>query len=199
MNKVLRIIKKIKLRNLIILILLLSFSSYAWMIFVTKVSTGISAHVTSWNFDFVLGDAETTTEIVFDVEQIYPGMQDYVKEIRVRNNGEMAGKLSYEVKKIVILGTPYVVSETLTSEQLLQKMETEFPFHLQLAVDGETDNVIPAKGTKNVKFSLVWPYDSGNDELDTEWGENAYDYYKNNPGGYCVHIELILKVTQIQG
>ena len=56
MKKILSILKRIRLSSLLLLIVLLSFSSYAWMVFVAKVSTGLSAHVTAWDFDFKLGE-----------------------------------------------------------------------------------------------------------------------------------------------
>ena len=196
MSKLLKVLKRIKIKNLIILILMLSFSSYAWMIYVTRVSTGITAHVTSWNFDFVLEGDSTETDIIFDVEQIYPGMPDYVKSVKVRNNGEMSGELTYEIKKVIILGTPYEVSDSLTSQDLEDMLKTQFPFKIEMQVENSQNNVIAKDEIKNVDFTLVWPLDSGNDELDTKWGEDAYDYYKTNPDGACVHIELTLKIHQ---
>ena len=44
--------KYVKLRTLIILVVLLVFNSYAWFVFATRVSGGLSAHVTSWNVTF---------------------------------------------------------------------------------------------------------------------------------------------------
>lgn len=197
MKKVLGLFKRIKLSTLIWLILLLSFSSYSWMIYVSKVSTGISAHVTSWDVNFKVGQDSVTTEIIFDVEQIYPGMDDFTQQVIVNNNGELDGVLSYEIRKIEILGTTYEVSDSVTSDDLLAMMQSDFPFKLNVEVEGDATNVIPVNGTRNVNISLVWPLDSGNDELDTEWGQNAYQFYKDNDGEEtCIHIEMLLRVTQ---
>ena len=43
--------KYIKLRTLLILVVLLVFNSYAWFVFATKVSGGLTAHVTSCNIN----------------------------------------------------------------------------------------------------------------------------------------------------
>ena len=53
MSKFIKILKKIKIRNIIILIVLLMFNTYAWFIYTTKVSTDLTAHVSAWNVDFV--------------------------------------------------------------------------------------------------------------------------------------------------
>ena len=80
-NVILAIIKKIKPSTLIIAILLLMFNSYAWFIYATKVEVGFTAHVTSWNVEFDVGQGEeSSTNIVIDLERIYPGMEDYEKE-----------------------------------------------------------------------------------------------------------------------
>ena len=53
MQKLIKIMKKIKIKNILILILLLLFNTYAWFIYTTKVSTDLTAHVSAWNVDFV--------------------------------------------------------------------------------------------------------------------------------------------------
>lgn len=198
MKKILSIIKRIRLSSLLLLIVLFAFGSYSWMVFVTKVSTGLSAHVTAWDFDFVSGDDEVSTEIIFNVDQIYPGMDDFLQVVTIKNNGELAGELTFEIKKMVILGQTYEQSETITAQDLMDMMKNDFPFEITVSVDGQDNNIIGVGGATNVNIKLIWPFESGNDELDTKWGEDAYEFYKNNPDGTSVHIELLLKIMQIQ-
>ena len=198
MKKILSIIKRIRLSSLLLLIVLFAFGSYSWMVFVTKVSTGLSAHVTAWDFEFVSGDDEVSTEIIFNVDQIYPGMDDFLQVVTIKNNGELAGELTFEIKKMVILGQTYEQSETITAQDLMDMMKNDFPFEITVSVDGQDNNIIGVGGATNVNIKLIWPFESGNDELDTKWGEDAYEFYKNNPDGTSVHIELVLKIMQIQ-
>lgn len=198
MKKILSVIKRIRLSSLLLLIVLFAFGSYSWMVFVTKVSTGLTAHVTAWNFDFISEDESVSTEIVFDVDQIYPGMDDFSQVVTVKNNGELEGELTFEIKKMVVLGQIYEQSETITAEDLMNMMKNDFPFEITVEVDGQDNNIISVGGETKVNIKLIWPFDSGNDELDTKWGEDAYEFYKNNPDGTSVHIELVLKVLQIQ-
>ena len=168
------------------------------MVYVTKVSTGLSAHVTAWDFDFISGDDEVSTEIVFDVEQIYPGMDDFTQIITINNNGELQGELTFEIKKMEILEQVYQQSETVTASDLMNMMKNDFPFEITVEVEGQDNNIVPVGGSKNIAVKLVWPFESGNDELDTKWGQDAYEFYKANPDGTSVHIELLLKIRQIQ-
>lgn len=52
--------------------MLLIFNTYAWFLYATEVSTSFTAHVTSWNVDFTNENGESITEIIIDVERIYP-------------------------------------------------------------------------------------------------------------------------------
>lgn len=114
MEKITRIIKKIQIKNILILIVLLVFNSYAWFIYATKVSSGLSAHITSWNVSFRAGENEITTNVIFEVDKIYPGMETQTKKITALNTGEMKAILSYEIKKIRILDKEYIVGTELS-------------------------------------------------------------------------------------
>lgn len=109
-----KIVKKVKLKMVLLLIVLLSFNSYAWFIYATKVSSGISAHITSWNVSFRAGEDEITTNVVFEVDKIYPGMETQIKKLTALNTGEMKAVLSYEIKKIRILDEEYIVGSELS-------------------------------------------------------------------------------------
>ena len=108
--------KYIKLRTLLILVVLLVFNSYAWFVFATKVSGGLTAHVTSWNITFQVGDEDYVTNVVIDVSTIYPGMETYVKEIKAKNVGESIADLSYQYKSLVVLGDEYTVPDNCTQD-----------------------------------------------------------------------------------
>lgn len=109
-----KIAKKVKLKTVVLLIVLLCFNSYAWFIYATKVSSGLSAHITSWNVSFRAGENEITTNVIFEVDKIYPGMETQTKKITALNTGEMKAILSYEIKKIRILDKEYIVGTELS-------------------------------------------------------------------------------------
>lgn len=176
------------------LAILMSCNSFAWFIYSTKVSNNITAHVRAWNVNFVVGDNDIEETLTFDVESIYPGMPDSLQVINATNNSDTSANLTYEIVSASILDEEYVVSETLTSDELTRKIENDYPFKLNIEI--ENGNMVSNGGTAQIKFNLVWPFESGNDELDTEWGHKAYIYHENNPDSKS--ITLVIKVTAVQ-
>ncbi len=195
MEKIVKIIKKVKIRNILILILLIIFNTYAWFIYATRVATDISVHIASWNVEFATGEDETTTNILVQVDRAYPGMENYLKEITVKNKGEMKAKLDYIIKSLKVMDDKYVVGENTTDEELKNKIETEYPFKINITKD---DSEL-SQGIGDGKFSISveWPYESGDDEKDTLWGNKAYEYYKTNPDKKSIEIQLELVAKQI--
>ncbi len=193
-GKIKKTIKKIKLKHLVILICLLIFNTYAWFIYATEVSTSITAHVTSWNIEFVTGDDEIVTNIEIDLDRIYPGMDDYEKIVEVHNRGETKARLSYEFVSFQILGDTFEVGDNFTSEDLQNKIEQDYPFKINVQID--TDNIDESNGRGEFKITVSWPYESGDDELDTYWGNKAYEYYSLNPGQKSLLINMKLIATQ---
>lgn len=191
---IIRLIKTVRLKTLILLIILLCFNSYAWFVFATRVSEGMSAHIASWNVKFKAGDDEITTNIVFDVKEIYPGVQKD-KTLTAYNDGEMVANLSYEIESARILDETYVKSDDLTSEQIEEILKT-YPFKITFSIDNT--NLTAKNGSANFTAALNWEFDSGNDELDTYWGEKAYEYNRAHPGEASIHIVILIRANQTE-
>lgn len=196
MNKLYKIMKKIKIRNLILLLFLLMFNTYAWFIYASKVSVGLTASVSSWNVEFVSDAGETVTNIDVVVEKIYPGMDTFEKKVVVHNRGETAVTLSYEIKYLKIMDEVYEVSETtgITSDTIKSKIEQEYPFKIIIEMDDTNLSVENGEGSFTIK--IEWPYESGNDELDTTWGNKAYEFYNSYPDEKCIEMKIELVATQ---
>lgn len=174
--------KKVKISNLILLIVLLMFNSYAWFIYNTKVSTSLSAKIEAWDIAYISNGIRETQNIILDVEKIYPGMTIYTHQITVNNNGDTNAELSFAVRKVEILGQVYQVDATTTPEMLYNKLQNDFPF----------------KTTVTIK--LEWEYESevtGKDELDTQYGTSAYQFITEHPDTPCVHLEIELGAKQV--
>lgn len=176
------------------MIVLLAFNTYAWFLYATEVSTSITAHVTSWNVDFTNEEGESITNILVDVSRIYPGMENFERVIEVINRGESDAKLDYEVEYIEILGDTYEIGENYTSDDLENMLNNNYPF--KITVEKSGDVLIGGTGNGSFTIRVVWPYESGNDALDTYWGNRAYEYYENNPDGNSVLLRLKLMATQ---
>lgn len=195
MERIVRIIKKVKIRNILILILLIIFNTYAWFIYATRVSMDLSVHVSSWNVEFSTGEFDTSTNILVEIDKAYPGMQKFVKNISVKNKGEMKAKLSYEILSLRVMDEKFVVGENITEQELENKIKTEYPFKINILSDDT--QLVAGTGEGSFQIAVEWPFESGNDEADTLWGNKAYDYYEANPDKKCIEIQMKLIAKQI--
>lgn len=198
MQKLKKIIKKVKIKNLLILIMLLLFNTYAWFVYSTKVNMEISAHVSSWNIQFVSDNQEITTDVEIKIDRIFPGMEGekkFEKVIEVKNNGEKSAVLSYNIQEITIMGEKYSVEgENAKTEDEIKEILNSYPFKIKIEVDDS--QLQNNTGNGKVTIGLEWPFESGNDELDTYWGNKAYEYYSVNPDKNSVELKVILNASQ---
>lgn len=196
MEKIIKVFKKVKIKNLIILIFLLIFNTYAWFIYATRVSADLSVHVSSWNVEFATGEGDITTNIEIVVDRIYPGMETFERTIEVHNKGETKAVLDYEIESLKIMDDTYEVNEEtgLTTQDIENRIKTEYPFKINIE---KNDNQLE-QGSKDgyFKITIEWPFDSGDDEKDTIWGNKAYEYYALNPGEKSIELKLQLIATQ---
>ena len=96
---------------------------------------------------------------------------------------------------VKVLDEFYQIGEGITTEQLENKMKTQYPFKINI----QKDDTELSQGTGSGVFivTVEWPFESGNDELDTIWGNKAYEYYSLNPGEKSVEIQITLIAQQI--
>lgn len=192
-KKTKNIIKYINPKTMIILILLLIFNAYAWFIYATRASLDLTTHVAAWEISFDAGEQESTTSVIIEIDRIYPGMEDYVKEINVYNRGELSANLSYKVMAINILGDSYEVGENYTSEDLKNILDS-YPF--KITIETTSDQIEAEDGAGKFIIKVVWPFESGNDEADTYWGNRSAEFQKNNPQEKGLKVTFELTATQ---
>lgn len=189
-----RLIKKTKLRTLILLVILLSFNATAWFIYATKVESGIGAKIVAWNVAFITGEEELLEYINFKIDSIYPGMAPETKRIEVTNKGESAAMLNYEMESARILDSSYQVdNKVITSENLLQSLENDYPFKIKIGVS--SNEILPGENAYYY-VTVSWEYESGNDEQDSYWGNMAYDFYEKNPDKESIELDLVISAVQ---
>lgn len=201
MEKIIKIMKKIKIRNILVLIVLFAFNAYAWFIYTTKVSMDLTAHVSAWDIEFISDQGGITSDVEVVVERVFPGMETFERIIQVNNKGDITASLRYEVRSARILDEYYEVGQTnpttsqeYTSTDIENIITNNYPFKITIRKDetnfGQTD------GIGYYIINVEWDYESGNDELDTLWGNKAYEFYENNPGEDGIDLNILLIATQ---
>lgn len=190
-----KVLKRVKLRTLLLFAVLLSSNATAWFIYATKVENGVSARVVAWNVDFVTGENELLEYIKFDIDNIYPGMSPYSEKIEVTNSGEAAAILNYEIQNARILDNVYEVNDTtITSNSLLASLANDYPFKIRI---GASSPQISPGEKAHFYMTVMWEYESNDDEADTYWGTKAYDFHEQYPDKESIELNLIISAVQV--
>ncbi len=190
-KKIFNIVKRIRY-FLIFAILLLSINVYAWFLYITRVDTNFTARVRSWNVMFQVHDNNVANEVTFQVGDIYPGMPAYNDFASIVNTGEAAGEIYFVIKRVKIFDDVYT-DANYTTAQLVNMLSNNYPFAIDISL---TDTTVRPGQTELFNIDVTWPYESGNDDLDTYWGNTAYNYLNSNVNPTCISITAEVRVNQ---
>lgn len=191
-KKIKKIFKKIRLKTVFLLAITLASNSFAWFIYTTEVSSNITTKVREWKVTFDAQGQNIEKEIIINVDSLYPGMEEYTETLTASNSGESRAKITYELKEATVLGDN-LMNLNLENESLIDYLKTAFPFKIDISA---SNNIIDIGGSESVTIRVYWPYESGNDELDTQWGNRAYDYHEANPDSPSITLVLKISATQ---
>ena len=187
-----KILKKVRLKTLFLLAITLASNSFAWFIYTTKVSSNISAKVREWNVTFEANGQAVEKTIEINIDSLYPGMDAYNQTLTAANSGESKAQITYEVVSTNILGDN-LVNYNYSNEDILNYLKNNYPFTIEIS---STNSIIEPNGEEKINITVSWPYESGDDEKDTYWGNLAYNYHQANPGEPS--IVLVIKISAIQ-
>lgn len=189
------IFKRVRLSTLILLVITLSSTTFAWFIYSTKVSAGITAHIEAWDILFTSSEDIVEEYVNFVIPEIYPGMDDYTDHVTAYNRGEKNATITYEVVSVRILNNTLVADGTaITSQMLINKLVNDYPFEITFNLTNE--QLDASTGIATFSINAEWPYESGNDSLDTYWGQQSYTYHSNFPNSPSIEIQM--KITAVQ-
>ncbi len=191
-EKLNRIKKGVRRRTIFFLILAITANAFAWFIYSNKISNSINTGVKSWKITFAADGTNLVNNVVFDIDSIYPGMSNYTDKIEIKNSGEMSANIVYELQSVKIFDETYT-NENYTSDELISILQNNYPFKVTFTV---THPTIDIGMSTDFKVNVIWPYESGDDALDTYWGKKSYDFKNNNPG--VSEIEIKVKITATQ-
>ena len=194
--------KRFKFRHLLFLALLMTVNTFAWFIYMDKVSSDLQVKVKAWNVSFKFDNTTMTDYVNFKITEIYPGMEDNRQTLTVSNGGEVNANFNYEVVYANILGTIYDTENgNITEEELTNMLANNYPFKIVLSA---SNNIISKGGnSENFYVDVTWDYETTNsngtlnDSEDTYWGNLAYSYINTNPSDPCIELKIKLTATQI--
>ena len=189
----------IRLSIMSITFMVISFISVtlAWFAYsgLSKVDTDVT--VKSWYIEFKRGSNVVSKNIVISLDDVRPGMDVKTEEIIINNKGDSDANIKYQISSVKILNEESLVkSEDITSDYIEDAISHNYPFHINMGL--ERNNIL-SKGSENkFKISVSWPLDSGNDNLDSLWGNKAYQYQKDtNNSSPLINVEISLIAEQV--
>lgn len=212
----------LKIKTVIILVMTLLVNTYAWFIYVSTVSTSLQMHIKGWNFNMT--NVDENEEFLFQVEEVFPGMDAASKSMTAQNLGETHTTVRCEFEQIRVFNDIYRVGDNYTkvdgttaqytSDDLFALLNS-YPFRTtiyfdNIVYDGTPIAMNPSEGTNiseaEIKFEVTWDYEvagdadaiAAQDAIDTEWGEKAYEFKKANTSDYCIEVKLRVVAEQME-
>ena len=182
--------KRIRKRTLFFLIIALMANTFAWFIYSNKVSNSITTGVKSWKITFDQDGQTLEQNVVFDFDDIYPGVNDQEKSIDITNDGEMKAYISYKIESIQIFDDIFTI-DNYSSLELENILNNNYPFKIVFSNDDE----INIGDTASFKVHLTWPFESGDDEKDTYYGKKSYEF-KQNSNDSQIKIKVKIKASK---
>ncbi len=185
--------KSMRLKVIILLGIMLTFNTLAWFIYSNTVSNSIETSVKAWKIEFE-GEDSVAQYIEFNIDDLYPGMPNYNNTINIVNYGETGADLSYKIIRLKVLDDLYT-EETHTSDELETILSDNFPFKITFSLSREYLN--PNNDSADFYVTVNWPYESENDELDTQWGHDSYSFKLANLAAKQIQINIKLLASQV--
>ena len=142
------------------------------------------------SFDVNGENVEKTIEI--NIDSLYPGMTTYTQTLTASNSGEARAQISYEVIRANILGDD-LTGMNYSDIQIINYLRSYYPFSIDFHV---SNDIVQSNSEETITISVSWPYESGQDEEDTKWGNLAYTYHSSHPD--TPSIDLSIKITAYQ-
>lgn len=174
MDKKHKLYLKLNLMSLFFVALSFVSITLAWFAYSGMGNVATEIGVKAWNIEFKNNDNTVANNIVISLSDIYPGMDTVSEKIDINNLGDSDAQISYKIDYARILDDELDVSDSLKLEDSLSH---DYPFHINISLN---KNYAESKGGHSeLEVSISWPLDSDNNELDSTWGNNAYEFQQN--------------------
>jgi hypothetical protein len=197
-----KVFLKINIVSILFAVVSLISVTLAWFAYSGLATARTEVGVKAWYIEFEKDNEPVSNDIVISLEDIYPGMEPRKEEITIKNLGDADTKLKYKVNKARILDSQndyYEMSNNMTSDYIEDAISHNYPFHIDISL---SKLYLDSKENATFEVSVSWPLDSGNNALDSLWGNNAYQYSQAQelllPEERSPAIEVNINVTAEQ-
>ncbi len=150
------------------------FTTFAWFAYSGLRSVSTEIDVKTWHIELTKSNETINNNIVISLDDVYPGMETVDEVISIENKGDSDAKLSYKIVSSRILDSEINGELIEDNGMLIDSLSHEYPFHLN--IDLSKKYIAAGGDSSTFEVSVSWPLDSGNDEVDSLWGANAYNF-----------------------
>lgn len=170
-------LKRKKYFALLLALFTLGVNIFAWFVFSSSVDLSLNASVSSWDVTFNDGNNEITKNVIVNVTNMRPGMEEFSKTYVINNAGEVGATFRFDIISIDLLGNSIDLSKNLDP---IGYFNTYFPFNISFS---NTKSFIDYNDSIEFTFDLNWDYDSTDQYFPQN---NIYEfnptlsYYKKN-------------------
>ena len=214
----------VRIISILLFSVILIISTFAWFSSQKDVRIGgLTGDVTSWDVAYyVRGEERKDQTATFTINQLYPGMDLYTDKVHIYNIGEASTNIEYELISVKVLGETLYEKGSATNELTIEVDEdtntthifngdTTYPFEISYTYDKDylngkydLDTQTPASAHAILTLNADWFYGeegsvdgeiSDKDQLDTQFGKDAYEYYQNVLNDPSKAIEIKVKIT----
>lgn len=198
----------VKLRILILLAVMLIASTYTWF-FVRKDDriNGFKGIVTEWDIEYSIdGEEITEEEVVIAIDEFYPEMEEFTKNIKTKNLKSSGAEVKYEITSVRLFGEE--ILEQLTDNNIATAGTTtnifstnEYPFNVGYYYDKTVLSGIKPDTPENAPetystLSIFANWDGVDNVKDTYFGQKTYEYYESNALAETYSpLEVTIKIT----
>ena len=203
MKRIIKKMKKLNFTSVVFLVLSLISSTFAWFAFNNIVNHDMNIDIKAWNVEISEGDGSVSNKLDITLDGFYPGVESTSKTLTISNRGDIDSVVSYKINYLRIFDE---VEDVRDQEALLDSLAHNYPFTFNFSLD---KNILEKSDDAHFSYSISWPLDSGDDNLDSTWGKRAYDFVTEEAKKHaqdnsyvvkdCISIEIELVVEQFVG
>lgn len=143
----------------------------AWFAYTNTISSNFNVNLKSWNIKITKNNTEVSNTFTINLDDVYPGMTDFSETYSISNNGDLPAKIDYNITYFRVFNDEVTLNNDITFYEITR----DYPFKIEFDYDSR---YLYMGNTKNFTISCTWPLDSGNDQLDTQYGNMASAFYQ---------------------
>lgn len=127
---------------------------FAWFVFSSSTDLQINASVSSWDIKFSDGNTDLSKNVIINITNMRPGMEDFSKTYVINNKGEVPATFNFKIKSIELLGTKV---DLINNNDSVSYFNRIFPFEINLY---KTKDVLNNNDSLDFRFDLKWDFEN---------------------------------------